>query len=87
MNSPQQTYKLLSDGVEAIRIGHKAAKKRADAQAKGSAQAREAGRREYIQTLQSLQDEAVAVLEATSEDDRKEMFATQFGARKLRHCI
>lgn len=87
MNTPEQTYKKLSDGVEAMRIGHLAAKRRADAHAKGPLRDRAAGRHEYIQTLQQMQDNAMAVLDGMSDDERKEMFATQFGARKLRHCF
>lgn len=87
MRTPEQTYKRLSDAVEAMRFGHDAATKRADAHVDGTPQERAASRSEYIRTLQLLQAEAQAVLDGTSDFDRNEMFATQFGARQLRHCI
>jgi len=86
MATPERTYRLLSDGVEAMRVGHKLAAKRADAHAKGTLSERAAGRSEYILALQKLQEDAQGVLDGTSEQDRKEMLATQFGARRL-HSI
>lgn len=87
MSTPKETYKLLSDGVEEMRVGHQAAKKRAEAREKGPLPARAAGRIEYIQTLQQLQANAQLILERTSDEDEKEMLATQFGARKPRHSV
>lgn len=86
MNTPEQTYRTLSDAVEALRLGHEAAKKRADVHENGTLLERAASRSEYIRTLQQLQANALVVLDRTSDYDQKEMYATQFGARKLRHC-
>ncbi len=81
MSTPEQTYKKLSDAVEAIRIGHKAARKRVDETGKLSASKRVAGRDEYIRELLELQAAGQAVLDTTTDFDQREMYATQFGAR------
>jgi hypothetical protein len=82
MSTPEQTYKKLSDAVEAMRLGHLAAKKRAMANEKLPLLARAAGVSEYIRELEALQATGQAVLDSTSEQDEREMNQTRFGRQR-----
>lgn len=82
MSTPEQTYRKLSDAVEAMRVGHQAARKRAAANEKLPALARAAGRSEYIRELLALQATGQAVLDSTSERDEREMHETRFGRQR-----
>lgn len=79
MSTPEQTYKKLSQAVEAMRLGHHAAKKRAMTNEKLPAPARAAGRSEYIRELQELQATGQSVLDSVSEQEEREMNETRTG--------